>query len=376
VSAVASAPDFVDPAVCRVTVDGQEITDFYPYLVETKVRISRDSAAECRLSFDSMRGEDGSWLIQDAGIFEPWTKVVIEAVFGESSEEVMRGYVREMSAEYPEEMGKAQVTVTIQDESILLDREHIRRQWSLADEPMTDGEIAQSIASEYGLNADVEDGLANTSLCQDGTAIRFLRSRAEANGFEFGVHAGNLIFKATQLDAEAQAPILVYQGPATNCRTFSFVHDGYLPDQVAVSRATDAGTGMNEEVFSPNLALLGKAAADSSSMGLSPFVWRVRQAAGHTLDEAKARAQAKANDNAWKIHAQGELDGTRYGHVLRTHAPVPVAGIGDEYSGSYYVDEVTHVFTVNGYTQRFRLLRNALGDDAAASSPDSLAVVR
>jgi len=375
-SATSPAPDFVDPAACRVTVDGHEITDFYPYLVETKVRVSRDSAAECRLSFDSMRNEDGSWMIQDARIFEPWKTVLIEAVFGDSSEEVMRGYVREISAEYPEEMGKAQVVVTVQDESILLDREHVRRQWSLADEPMKDGEIAESIASEYGLDADVEDGLANASLTQDGTSVRFLRSRAEANGFEFAVQAGVLIFKSAQLDAEAQAPIVVYQGPSTNCRRFSFSHDGYLPDQVSVSRTVDAGTGMEEEVLSPSLPVFGKEQADSSGAGLAPFVWRVRQAPGQSLDEAKAKAQAKANDNAWKIRAEGELDGTRYGHVLRSRAPVTVAGVGDEYSGSYYVDEVTHVFTVNGYVQRFNLLRNALGDDASDGSSDSLSVVR
>lgn len=375
-SAAAVSSAYQDPVVCRVTIDGQEISEFYPYLVEARARISRDAASECRLLFDSLRNEDGSWLIQDAGLFEPWKTALIEAVFGDNSEEVMRGYVREVNAEYPEEMGKARVTVTIQDESILLDREHVRRQWSREDEPMTDGEIAQSIASDHGFDADVEDGLSNISLSQDGTAVRFLRGRAEANGFEFGVQAGCLCFKPAQLDAEAQPAIVVYQGPATNCRSFSLVRDGYQPDQVAVSRAVDSGTGMEEEAVPPNLPLLGKTAADSSGMGLAPFIWRVRQSAGQSLDEAKSRAQAKANENAWKIQAHGELDGTRYGHVLRIQAPVPVVGIGKQYSGSYYVDEVTHVFTVNGYMQRFRLLRNALEDDGAGASSDSLAMVR
>ena len=32
-------------------------------------------------------------------------------------------------------------------------------------------------------------------------------------------------------------------------------------------------------------------------------------------------------------------------------------------SGTYYVDSVSHSFTNQGYRQRFRLLRNAYGDN-------------
>jgi hypothetical protein len=42
------------------------------------------------------------------------------------------------------------VTLTVQDESLLLDREHKRRAWG-ADAPTTDGQIAQQIIGEAGL---------------------------------------------------------------------------------------------------------------------------------------------------------------------------------------------------------------------------------
>jgi hypothetical protein len=111
-------------------------------------------------------------------------------------------------------------------------------------------------------------------------------------------------------------------------------------------------------------------------MGLDPFVWQMPRPAGSSLEEAKARAQAKANENAWKIMADGELDGSLYGHVLLTHKPVGVYGVGDTYGGLYYVDKVTHIFAQSGYRQSFRLLRNATGQNTEPESSDALAGVR
>jgi len=376
VSAAAASSENPAPFLCRILIDGEEIADLYPYLVETRVISSRKAAAECRLFFDTLRETDGHWLIQDSGRFAPWTPVSIEAVFTGGSEEVMRGYVREVRADYPEKMGEAKCTVIVQDESIIMDRQHVYKLWSCEDEPMSDGTIAGTIADDFGFDADVEDGLTNASLIQEGTSIRFLRDRAEANGFELFVRDGCLNFRPAQLESELQPLIKVYQAADSNCIKFSVSHDGYLPDQVALSRAAISGTDIEEEVISPDMPLLGNSAADSSSSGLDDFVWRIRQPIAPTLEEVKARTQAKVNENAWKITAQGELDGTLYGHVLRTHARVGVAGVGEQYSGSYYVDEVTHIFTPDGYRQGFRLLRNATGDDVSPAAADSLSAVR
>jgi hypothetical protein len=133
---------------------------------------------------------------------------------------------------------------------------------------------------------------------------------------------------------------------------------------------------MENETIGPDLSLLGKKAASSEDAGLVPFVWQMQRPAGSSLEEAVSRARAKANENAWKIEANGELDGTLYGHVLLTHKPVGVYGIGSTYSGRYYVDEVTHIFDQNGYQQAFKLLRNATGQDSEPEGADALSAVR
>jgi hypothetical protein len=178
------------------------------------------------------------------------------------------------------------------------------------------------------------------------------------------------------VDEDPQAPIMVYKGESTNCLRFAVQHDGHKPDQITLVRAAETGTELELETFSPDMTVLGNDAATSESMGLDPFVWQMPRPAGSSLEEARARAQAKANENAWKVIADGELDGSLYGHVLLTHKPVGVYGVGDTYGGLYYVDKVTHVFAKNGYRQSFRLLRNATGRNTEPEGSDSLAGVR
>ncbi len=54
--------------------------------------------------------------------------------------------------------------------------------------------------------------------------------------------------------------------------------------------------------------------------------------------------------------AEGELDGTQYGHVLRVGEPVKVEAQPVTDTGLYYVDTVTDRFTQKTYRQTFKLL--------------------
>jgi len=367
--------EFRQPPVCKVFVDDEEITDIMHLLVEATVETERRQAAVCTLVFDAVRLEDETWMIQDAGIFVPWKSFRIEADFGDYSEEVMRGYVKEVRADTPERMGESKVLVLCQDESILLDRQHLRKAWSREDESMSDGDIVREIAGS-NFEVDVEDGLTNTTLYQDGTSVQLLRDRADANGFEFYIREGKLRFGPPQLDCDPQAAIMLNKGERTNCLRFSLRHDGHKPDQINISLAAQTGTDIESDEFVSNLKLLGNDAATSENMGLESFVWQMPRPSGATLEEIRSRAQAKANEMSWKIVADGELDGSLYGHVLLTDMPVGVYGVGDTYGGLYYVDKVTHIFARNGYRQSFRLLRNATGRNTEPEQGDALAGVR
>jgi len=364
-----------EPVECKIEVDGAEISDLYPQLLQATVTMKRSAPAEGSLVFDSFREMDGDWIVQDSGLLETWKPIVLTAVFGDREMEVIRGYITEINTSYPESMGAAQVTVNIQDDSVLLDREQKRVTRSTEEEPKTDGIIATEIASEYNLTSEAATGISNKSLLQQKTDYRFLSDRAKANGFELLFREGNLYFGPSQLEGEPQSTIKVYAGDQTNCMAFDVVNDGHKPDQIRIARSNEEGQGTSEEVYTSNLKVLGSTQADSTNSGLGDFVWEMEQGQGGTEEEVNARAQASANENAWKIQATGELDGVLYGYVLYSHQTVVVDGIGSTQGGLYYVDEVVHEFTAKGYKQKFKLLRNASGEDEFSAVLDVLAGV-
>jgi hypothetical protein len=94
-----------------------------------------------------------------------------------------------------------------------------------------------------------------------------------------------------------------------------------------------------------------------------------------SADELRARAQRLANEQSLRVKAEGELDGSLYGHVLRVGEPVGVDGVGDWLQGVYYVDKVKHHFSLDGYRQSFTLLRNAYGDNLESASNPLAAVL-
>jgi hypothetical protein len=353
-----------EPAECVITVGGEEITDLYPYIVEVRVECSRKDAWTGTLRFETRRDENGVWSVQDGAPLRPWQPIVIEAAFGSTVEEIIRGYIRRVYATYPEDPGATAVEVELQDGSFELDRQHIRKAWG-ADAPTTDAAILTEIAGKYplSLDPDNEPGLTGLTLNQNLTDIRFLRARAEANGYELILERGSLYFGPLRLEASPQETILVYAGRDTHCYSFNVDADGHWPDAVGYDVAPEIGSEPVHQDISPDLLSLGTEPADSSGSGLSPFIWRLDRPGSVSAAELDAYTLGRANELAMRVHAQGELDGSLYGHVLRVGRPVGVDGAGTTMDGIYYVDSVTHVFSVDGYRQSFTLLRNAYGDN-------------
>ena len=351
-----------EPAECEIKVRGRPITEFYRFLTRVQVETSREAASAATLVFESRRDEHGHWEVQDSQVLLPWEPITLEALFGNHREELFRGYIRELRATYPESAGAATVTVECQDESIALDREHVRRVWG-GEAPTTDQQIVLEIASRYGLTVDPTSGAGMRGLTvpQDSPDIRFLRERAEANGYELLFRQGLLYFGPMRLEATPQPTILVYAGPDTHCRSLDIRTDGHRPESFAVDLPAEQGATTTRRTVVPDLPLMGTRPA-LSDPGLPAFTWLLSREGSGSEEEMVARAQRRANESAMRVRAEGELDGSRYGHVLLPGLPVSVDGVGEMLGGTYYVDSVSHEFTGDGYRQSFVLLRNALGE--------------
>lgn len=357
------------PGECIVRIDGAEIDDLYPFLMEVGVDTSRSDAAEATLKFETRRDVDGAWIVQDDERIRPWRAIRIEAAFGDDVQEVMRGYIREVQVELPEDTGAAQVTVTAQDESLRLDREHKRRPWG-ADGPTTDSAIATTIIGEHDLTPEAPPGPGQSNLVvnQDETDIRFLKKRAEANGYELIFRDGKVYFGPRRFEVAPQPTIMVYAGSSTNCRSFNIADDGHQPDKVTYEIAAETGAEAESATVEPDLQPLGPEPATSKEVLDDRFAWRVSREGEAEPGRMCEVAQARANEASLKLKAEGTLDGTLYGHVLKVGLTVGVDGVGSRHSGTWYVDSARHTFDIDGYAQDFTLLRNAYGDNLAVGS--------
>ena len=357
------------PAECKIEINNVVIEDMYAALVEVEVTTDRSQFSEATLVFETRRLEDGNWTIQDDDRFRPWSAIIITALFGDSEEEVMRGHIREVNAEYPAEKGTAKVIVTCQDHSLKLERLQRNEPWG-HETPTTDGMIATQIAqrNQLGLLETPGEGQTVEDLTQNMTDYRFLLERATASGYELYFRGDTLYFGEMRLSSEVQPTILVYAGTSTNCIRFNIQDDGNRPESVSYEVAAATGSEPNPQTVTSNLELLGTRPLDSSQAGLEQFSWRPQRQGVSDETQMQALAQQMANEESMKIKVNGELDGSLYGHVLRVGERVGVDGVGERYSGTYYVDTATHRFDMSGYRTTFKLLRNAYGDNLAGSA--------
>ncbi len=367
------------PAGCMVLVDGTEIADLYPALVEVSVETGRGEAWAATLTLETRRDEFGNWLVQDASELRKWAPIDIFATFGEYREIVFRGYIREINTELPEDAGNATVKVECQDQSLRLDRSHNRTSWGSEQAPTSDGVILAALLANYGLRAAADSAQGQsgiTALPQDDTDIKFLKKRAEFNGYELIFYPDEVYFGPFRYQGTPQETLMVYAGPGSNCLRLNVKEDGHQPDAVAIDVPAEQGEQARQEIVYPDLQPMGTEPANSRAAGLEPFTWKLSGESGANLERLRAKAQAKANDiDMHRVQGEGELDGTLYGHVLQAGLPVPVDGLGPRLNGAYYVDTVNHLFNANGYTQKFKLLRNAYGDnlDSLLPAPPALA---
>ncbi len=364
---LSSGDAYREPAGCRVLVEGAEIADLYPFITDVTVNASRGRATTATIVFEAHVDESGEWIIQDGGDIDPGKAVRIEAVFGSATEEVFRGYILDVAPSYPQDRGQSRVTVNCRDETLLLDQDHVTKQWGVP-ALTTDLAIVSEIASDHGLSPSPasQEGQTGLIVAQNGTDIAFLQRRARDNGYELYTREGQIYFGPMQLSLAAQPSILVYAGAKTNCISFDIGDNAHRADTVSYDIAAETGAGVESETLSPDLEPLGTEAASGQGSSAGATGWRMTRTTTPSAEEARTIAQSHVNNESMRITATGELDGSLYGHVLRFGAPVGVSGVGSRFGGRYYVDQVTHKLTPAGYRQSFTLIRNAYGDDLQA----------
>jgi phage protein D len=336
-------------------------------LRSVEVEDHADLADMARIRLAISVGPDGSdWTHLDGGPFTRLASVKVAAAIGsETPQPLIDGYVIDLRATFSPEPTGSVLEVVAMDATVLMSLEEKVRAWP----DVSDSSIASTIFGEHGLTPDVEDTEptrqeADATTIQRGSDMQLLRRLAERNGYECFVEVGaggqtTAHFHPPRLEEEPQGVLNVNMGTATNVDEFKARNDMIAPT-TAQARGLEVETqeGQPADVTEVGATRLGSDATVSSDRPRRVLLSGTGLSAG---GELQTLAQAVVDRSAWAIAAEGTLNGAAYGRVLRAKRPVSVRGAGTELSGVYYVERVLHTFDAAGWTQSFRLRRNASG---------------
>jgi phage protein D len=347
----------------KITIDSEEVSDLYRDLVSLEVELDDELAAMFRLQIAIALQPDGTWSYLDDERFRVWQPVTITAGLESGTEELISGYITHVKPSFAPDIAQCTLEIWGMDGSVLMDREEKLKDWP----NKKNSDIAAEIFSQYGFTPETEDTAvihdeAISTTIQRETDIQFLRRLALRNGFECYVEGTKGYFRSPQLDAPPQPVWAFYFGDKTNLRQFSLEVNALTPAAVAmfqVDRATKEVLDVTTET-SQQPALGETNATGLLTAGMNPGVVIVDRVVTTGQPEMTALCQGLYDQGSWFITGEGEVAANDYGHVLRARQTVTIKGIGETYSGVYYVTHVTHSFTTDGYTQSFRVKRNGL----------------
>jgi len=226
---------------------------------------------------------------------------------------------------------------------------------------MTDSDIASSIADEVGLKADVEKtAVKYPHITQNNVNnLIFLLERARQNNYEVAVEDETLRFRKTRA-TEGPEMKLAYRR--------DLIH--FIPRLRAVPEGGKVEVrGWDVKAKKPIIGTAGsgdeaskmggaKSGAELSAAAFAPSTRTITDRAVADADEAQQIAKACYNRQQRDfVEADGECLGIP---ELRAGKTVEIAGIGNPFSGIYYVVSSTHSLGSDGYRTRFKVRRIAV----------------
>lgn len=347
-----------------VELGGDEVAGLYDDLLHLEVEQADDQPATFRMEIAVPSEPDGTWRHLDTEALRVWTEVSVEGGFDDSGrEELIRGYVTEVRAAFDPDAAGSVLTVSGVDTSVLMDRDEKLKAWP----NKKDSDVAAEILGLYGFDAVVEDTAvihdeALSTILQRETDLHFLRRLALRNGFACWVEGKRAHFAPRLADPEPQPVLAAHFGEETTLLSFTAGVDALRPADVAmfqVDRFTKEVLSATAEAS--ELAPLGE--LDARAL-LPPHLESgrtyVARNAATGRPEMATLCQGLFHEGDWLVHGEGEVDAAAYEHVLKPRGTVTVKGVGETWSGLYYVSFVRHSFTRDGYSQFFRARRNAL----------------
>ena len=344
-------------------------------LTEVEVSLSDEGRDGFRLTFTV--GRSGvlalDYFIVANPLLKPFNRVILQIWQGVIPQVLIDGFITKSQLNPSEEPGASTLTITGEDVRVLMDLHEVSLPYpNMAVEAQVEFILARYMAYLATppmviptLTLDVPLIIDRIPV-QGDTDLRYVEDLAADNDYVFYVEPTpvpmvNLAYwgpppRATGL----QSALSVNMGPETNA-TINFDYDGLTPTTV-LGAIQDKQTKAIVPIATVT-SLRPPLAPLPAMLIQQPYVRSVMAKDSGSLNpiQALARAQALTDRSSDAVTAQGQLDMTRYGDILRPRRLVGVRGAGWMFDGFYYVSNVTHRIKKGEYTQSFTLKREGFG---------------
>jgi phage protein D len=347
----------------KIEIDGAEVDGLYDDLASLEVELDDELAGMFRFTIGLLLNPDGSWTYLDDEPFKIWKKVMVTAGLESDTQQLISGYITHVRPVFGSEQDDCRLEIWGMDASVLLDREDKLKDWP----NKKDSDIASEIFSAYGLTPQVTDTEVIhdeqiSTIIQRETDIQFLKRLALRNGYECYIDGDTGYFQPPQISATPQPVLAVQFGEDTNVNRFTLEVNAMAPANVAMFQVDRISKEVLDATADSNLQqALGANTPDSYlAAGMQPGLIFIGQTVTSGSPEMSVLCQGLHQQGEWFVTGEGEVAANQYGSVLKPRGTVTIKGIGETYSGVYYVVHVTHSFSADGYVQFFRVKRNAL----------------
>ncbi len=333
----------------RLLINDYEIsTDFLNHLV--KITIEHDlqlpSLFQIEFSDLSLQPSD-NFNFDDLKLFKPGNSVEIKIISARSSTSVIKGEILGLEPHFNSEEPLS-LTVWGCDYLHRLQRSTQTRSFV----KMKDSDIAKQIATTAGLQVKVET-VVDTKLVHEylmqvnQSDLQFLQARAQQIGYELFTKGEVLFFQPLLNDS------VVRYSFDFNFDLLEFQPRLSLAGQPTKTIVSTWDVDTQRSVFQS-----ANPSPDSSSLKMLATIETTFVDLPVTPLEAETVAQAQAkqirlNLVTGKATCIGEPG-------LRTGQQVELRGVGQKFSGQYFVTAVTHRLDSEGYFTDFKVKRNSL----------------
>jgi hypothetical protein len=301
------------------------------------------------------------------------SRVVVVLTIGAVPHVLADGIVTETELAPGSAESTAELRLTGQDLSVLLDRHEVSAEYPALEDSLQ----VLAIAGRYAPRGlvplvvpplDMEIPLPIERIpTQQGTDWSHLQLLATRHGYVCYVSPGPLPGQSTLYwgppvrENFPQPTLSVDLGPMTNVTGSLRFREDVQGPELQEGQVKDTLSGAVIPVVTVGALRVPLTAMPTWAVHQPDLRTRQFRDTGVSATTAYARAQAATDRSADPVTCEGSLDGSAYGSVLRPRGLVGVRGAGWHQDGLWYVRQVVHRVGRGSYAADFSLARDGLG---------------